>query len=177
MPTDRTACHCVVCQQTDDLTPRTRVTADTIDRHGWQVVGVPAEDRGPGWAYTIGLWHRHRVPEIAMFGLDIPLMQPVLNDLGGRAAEGELLETDQERHDIANVPVVLKHVDYRWYKAFFGQAIGFYRKPPFPFLRVVWPNRDAAFPWQRGGEGILSRQPQLWLPPQEHPVGVWTQDL
>ncbi|MER7834548.1 DUF4262 domain-containing protein [Streptomyces sp. NPDC096040] len=146
MPTDRTACHCVVCRQTTDLTPRARVTADTIDRHGWQVVGVPADDRRPGWAYTIGLWHQRRVPELAMFGLDTHLMQPVLNDLGGRTVEGDPLETDQDRHEIANVPVILKRVDYRWYKAFFGQAIGFYRKPPFPFLQVVWPNRDAALP-------------------------------
>lgn len=118
---------------------------------------IPADDLGPGWAYTIGLWHQHRIPELAMFGLDISRMQTLLNDLARRAAEGQALEADQERHDIANVPVVLKSVDYRWYKAFFGTAIGFYRKPPFPFLQVVWPNRDEAFPWQPASHSPAAR--------------------
>ncbi|MFI6357979.1 DUF4262 domain-containing protein [Streptomyces sp. NPDC050743] len=177
MPTGHTACHCVVCQDVNELDPRTKSTVDTIHQHGWQVMMIPADDQGPGWAYTIGLWHQHRIPELAMFGLDIGLMQTVLNDLGQRAVEGQALEADTERHDVASVPVVLKSVDYRWYKAFFGTAIGYYRKPPFPFLQVVWPNRDGAFPWEPGGEDLLGRQPRLSLNPDEHPVGVWTQDL
>jgi hypothetical protein len=112
-----------------------------------------------------------------MFGLDIRSMPTVLNDLGQRAVEGQPLEAEQQRHDVASVPVVLKPVDYRWYKAFFGTAIGYYRKPPFLFLQVVWPNRDGAFPWQPGGEDLLDRQPRLDLHPDEHPVGIWTQDL
>ncbi|MFF1400824.1 YrhB domain-containing protein [Streptomyces sp. NPDC058287] len=48
---------------------------------------------------------------------------------------------------------------------------------PFPLLQAVWPNRDGAFPRQPGGEDLLERQPCLWLRPDEHPVGVWTQDL
>ncbi|MET7474656.1 DUF4262 domain-containing protein [Streptomyces sp. NPDC005648] len=177
MPTDHTVCHCVVCQNITELDARTRSVVATIDQHGWQVMMIPTDDQGPGWAYTIGLWHRHRIPELAMFGLDIRLMQTVLNDLGQRAVEGQPLEADKERHDVASVPVVLKPVDYRWYKAFFGTALGYYRKPPLPFLQVVWPNRDGAFPWQPGGEDLLVRQPRLWLRPDEHPAGVWTKEV
>ncbi|MGY6027040.1 DUF4262 domain-containing protein [Streptomyces spinosirectus] len=177
MPADRTACHCVICQDLGDLDPRTQLTVDAIGEHGWQVVMIPADDHGPGWAYTIGLWHGHRMPELAMFGLDIRLMQAILNDLGRRALEGQPLEADRERHDVASVPVVLKPVDYRWHKAFFGTAIGYYRKPPLPFLQVIWPDREGVFPGQPGGEGLLARQPRLELRPDEHPVGVWTQDL
>ncbi|GAA0270087.1 DUF4262 domain-containing protein [Streptomyces polychromogenes] len=177
MPTGHTPCHCVVCQDIIELDPRTQSTVDVIEQRGWQVTMIPADDHGPGWAYTIGLWHSHRMPEIAMFGLDIHLMQTVLNDLAQQAVEGQPLEAGQERNDVASVPVVLRAVDYRWYKAFFGTAISYYRKPPFPVLQVVWPNRDGAFPWQPGGEGLLSHQPRLHLHPDEHPVGVWTQDL
>ncbi|MFF5010563.1 DUF4262 domain-containing protein [Streptomyces phaeochromogenes] len=177
MPTDHTVCHCVICQPADGLDPRTQETVDAINEHGWQVIMIPADDQGPGWAYTIGLWHGHRISELAMFGLDIHLMQRLLNDLGRQAVEGQPLEGDQERHDITSVPVVLKPVDYRWYRAFFGIAISFYRKPPFPFLQVVWPNSEGAFPWQAGGEDLLGHQPRLSLKPGEHPVGVWTQDL
>ncbi|MEV6020353.1 DUF4262 domain-containing protein [Streptomyces sp. NPDC051997] len=177
MPTNHTACHCVLCTDISELDPRTQATVDTIHRHGWQVTMIPADDAGPGWAYTVGLWHQHRIPELAMFGLDVSMMQTLLNDLARRSIEGQALEADQERHDVASTPVVLKPVDYRWYKAFFGTAIGYYRKPPFPFLQVTWPNRDGAFSWQPGGEGLLDHQPRLWLHPDEHPVGVWTQDL
>lgn len=177
MPTARATCHCVVCQDIRDLDPRTQSTVETIHQHGWQVMMIPADDQGPGWAYTIGLWHGHRIPELAMFGLDIHLMQTVLNDLAQRAVEGQTLQADPEVHDVAGVPVVLKSVDYRWYKAFFGTAIGYYRRPPFPFLQAVWQSRDGAFPWQPGGEELLDRQPRLSLRPDEHPIGVWTQDV
>jgi len=177
MPTGPAPCHCVVCQDISDLDSRTQSSIDVIHQHGWQVTGIPADGQGPGWAYTIGLWHSHRMPELAMFGLDIRSMQTVLNDLGQGGVAGQPLEAEQQRNDVANVPVVLKSIDYRWYKAFFGTAIGYYRKPPFPFLQVVWPNRDGVFPWQPGGEDLLARQPRLDLPPDEHPVGVWTQAL
>ncbi|MFJ8769586.1 DUF4262 domain-containing protein [Streptomyces clavifer] len=178
MPTSEGLCHCVVCQDIEELDPRIQSTVDVIQQHGWQVTMVPVgPNEAPGWAYTIGLWHRHRIPELAMFGLDIRMMQTLLNDLGRRAVEGQHLEADQVRHDVASVPVVLKAVDYRWYKAFFGTAISYYRKPPFPVLQLVWPNHDGAFPWQPGGEDLLTRQPRLDLHPVEHPVSVWTQDL
>ncbi|MFF4755270.1 DUF4262 domain-containing protein [Streptomyces sp. NPDC002514] len=177
MPTGHTDCHCVACHDINELDSRAQATLGVIHQHGWQVVMIPADDPGPGWAYTIGLWHQHRIPELAMFGLDVYLMQTVLNNLGQRALEGQTLQAGQKRHEVASVPVVLKPVDYRWYKAFFGAAIGYYRKPPFPFLQVVWPDRDGAYPWQPGGKDLLNRQPLLSLRPDEHPSGVWTQDL
>lgn len=138
---------------------------------------IPADSQGPGWAYTIGLWHGHRLPELAMFGLDVRVMKAILNDLGRRAVDGQPLKADQERDDVASAPVVLKRVHRGWYKAFFGTALGFYRQPPLSFFQVVWPGHDGTFPWQVGGEDLLSRQPRLELAPDEHPVGVWTQDL
>ncbi|MFM9615784.1 DUF4262 domain-containing protein [Streptomyces niveiscabiei] len=172
-----TACRCVVCEDVTALAPRTRSTVDTVRRHGFQVTMVPADEHGPGWAYTTGLWHGRRIPELAMFGLNVRLMHTILNDLGRRAMDGQTVEDGQERHDVASVPVVLKAVDHGWYEAFFGTAIGYYRKPSFPFLQVVWPDRDGAFPWQPGGAQLPDLQPRLWLRPGEHPVGVWTQDL
>ncbi|ALV38270.1 DUF4262 domain-containing protein [Streptomyces sp. CdTB01] len=178
MPTaDTPVCHCVVCQDVGDLDARTRSSVATIGEHGWQVIMIPADDQGPGWAYTVGLWHSHRIPELAMFGLDIHLMHSLLNDLARRAVAGPALAAGQKIDDLATVPFVLEAVDYRWYKAFFGTAIGYYRKPPLPFLQVLWPNREGVFPGQIGGEGLLASQPRLSLHPDDHPVGVWTQDL
>ncbi|MFM9442584.1 DUF4262 domain-containing protein [Streptomyces acidiscabies] len=143
MPND---CHGIVCDDVTGLEPRPRWTVGTIRRHGFQVTMVPADEHGPGWASTIGLWHGRRVPEPAMFGLDVHLMHTILDDLGRRAVDGQTVAAGQERHDVASVPVALQAVDHRWYQAFFGTAIGCYRKPPSPFLQVVRPDRDGVFP-------------------------------
>lgn len=150
-------------------------TVDQVHEHGWSVVMVPADDEGPGFAYTIGLWHTHGVPELAMFGLDIQTMHILLNTLGHQAAAGAVLENGRTCHDvIEGRPVVLKAADLRWYREFFGRAISFYRRPPFPVLQVVWPDAKGRFLWQPGAdEHYLQSQPQLWLKPTEHPEGVW----
>lgn len=177
MSVDRQACQCVLCDVPDELDRRTQMTVDTVVEHGWQVIMVPEDAHGPGWAYTIGLWHGHRIPELAMFGLDVPLMHKILNDMAKQATSGLAPAADQPWEDAASVPLMLKGVDYRWYSAFFGGAIGFYRKPPFAFAQVVWPSKNGAFPWQTAGDELLDRQPRLWIRPDEHPAGVWTQDL
>ncbi|MCX4538757.1 DUF4262 domain-containing protein [Streptomyces sp. NBC_01669] len=74
--------------------------------------------------------------------------------------------------------VALRQVDLRWYRTFFGRAIEFYRLPPFPVLQVAWPDVDDRFHWEeQAEERHRESQPQLWLPPSEHPVGIWTTEL
>ncbi|MGW4754339.1 DUF4262 domain-containing protein [Streptomyces chartreusis] len=74
--------------------------------------------------------------------------------------------------------VTLRRVDLRWYRTFFGQAIGFYRRPPFPVLQVAWPDLDGRFHWEeQAEEKHRESQPQLWLQPSDHPVGIWTTEL
>lgn len=151
-------------------------TVEQVEAHGWSVIMVPAGDEGPGFAYTIGLWHTHGVPELAMFGLDIQTMHVLLNALGRKAAAGVVLENGTERRDILEGrPVILKAVDLRWYREFFGGAISFYQRPPFPVLQAVWPDADGRFLWQPGADKQYQQsQPQLWVKPTEHPPGIWT---
>lgn len=103
----------------------------------------------------------------------------MLNVLGGRAAAGTALAEDQEHDGVVDGrPVRLRSVDMRWYRTFFGPAIGFYRRPPFPFLQVAWSDASRRFHWEEPAGGIHRQsQPQLWLAPAEHPVGVWTAEL
>jgi hypothetical protein len=182
MSRDSFACRCVLCHDYGD-----RDEADVVDqriggdvqRHGWHVVMVPEDEIGPGFAYTIGLSHTHGVPELAMFGMDVHRMHRMLNTLGERAAAGGVLEEGQEHHGVLDGrPVVLRGADLRWYRTFFGRAIGFYRRPPLPVLQVVWPDADGYFPGDPQAEpGHQASQPRLWLAPGEHPVGVWTVEL
>ncbi|GCD42327.1 DUF4262 domain-containing protein [Streptomyces paromomycinus] len=150
-----------------------------VQQHGWHVVLVPEDAVGPGFTYTIGLSHTHGAPELAMFGPDVHAMHAMLNTLGETAALGALLEDGQQHQDVADGRLVtLRNADLRWYRTFFGQAIGFYRRPPFTVLQVAWPDAGGRFHWENQAEQRhRESQPQLWLPPQEHPVGVWTSEL
>ena len=51
-----------------------RIITGQIGRIGWAVQGVPGDEQWPSWAYSIGLWHTFRVPELALFGLSLPNM-------------------------------------------------------------------------------------------------------
>ncbi|MEV4351220.1 DUF4262 domain-containing protein [Actinoplanes sp. NPDC049596] len=166
-------CRCVICHDhgdRDDYDETDRGVIDNVGTFGWSVTGVPADEHGPGWSYTIGRWHSSGGPELAMFGLDLRTMQSCLNTLGKR----DNLADGQSHDDVVNgYPLHLRAVDESWYKAFFGQALWFYRQPPLPILEVVWPDRNGAFPWDTGDLA----QPHLWLAPSDHPQGVWTQDV
>ncbi|MFF0066530.1 DUF4262 domain-containing protein [Streptomyces sp. NPDC005279] len=182
MPSDPFECRCVLCYDYGDLDEADRMglmIVANVQRHGWHVVMVPQDDIGPGFAYTIGLAHSHGVPELAMFGLDVHDMHRMLNTLGERAVAGTVLEGGQEHQDvIEDHPVQLRDVDLRWYRTYFGQAIEFYRRPPFPVLQVAWPDAGDRFHWDdQAGERHVQSQPQLWLKPDEHPVGIWTAEL
>ncbi|WP_405742502.1 DUF4262 domain-containing protein [Streptomyces sp. NBC_00028] len=103
----------------------------------------------------------------------------MLNRLGAKSAAGTVLAGGQSHADIVNgQQVALRQVDLRWYRTFFGRAIGFCRRPPFPVLQVVWPDANDRFHWKEHSEARhRDSQPQSWLPPSEHPVGIWTTEL
>ncbi|MFD9374109.1 DUF4262 domain-containing protein [Streptomyces sp. NPDC059999] len=182
MTADPFQCRCVLCHDYGDRDAADRMDLtiiENVQRHGWHVVMVPEDDIGPGFAYTIGLAHTHGAPELAMFGLDIHAMHRMLNRVGEKSAAGAVLADGQRHPDVVDGHhVALRHVDLRWYRTFFGQAIGFYRRPPFPVLQVAWSDADDRFHWEeQAEERHRESQPQLWLPPIEHPVGIWTTEL
>ncbi|ATZ22365.1 DUF4262 domain-containing protein [Streptomyces lavendulae] len=175
-------CHCILCHDYGDRDEADRVDltiTENVQRHGWHVVMVPEDEIGPGFAYTIGLSHTHGVSELAMFGLDVHVMHRILNRIGEKSAAGTVLIDGQRLSDVVDGGhVALRQVHLRWYRTFFGQAIRFYRRPPFPVLQVAWPDVDGRLHWEeQAEEKHRESQPLLWLPPSEHPVGIWTADL
>ncbi|TYK45952.1 DUF4262 domain-containing protein [Actinomadura decatromicini] len=182
MSEGRSPCTCVICRDYGDRDKLDNFQLRTIvhiTEYGWSVVLVPSDDAGPGWAYTIGLWHSHRSPELAMCGGDVYEMEESLNALGRHAAEGRA-PADGERRDgvVRGQPAAFREVDPRWYDGLFGGAVAFYRRPPLPMLQVVWPNPEGLYPWQPGTELTFRHsQPWLWLSPSQHPAGAWTQRL
>ncbi|GGU43505.1 DUF4262 domain-containing protein [Streptomyces violascens] len=182
MTDDPFQCRCILCHDygdRDEADHADLTIIGNVQQHGWHVVMVPEDEIGPGFAYTIGLAHTHGAPELTVFGLDIHAMHGMLNRLGAKAAAGAVLADGQRHPDVVEGhQAVLRSVDLRWCRTFFGRAIGFYRRPPIPMLQVAWPDVDDCFHWEeQAHESHRESQPQLWLPPSEHPAGVWTAEL
>ncbi|WP_030166371.1 DUF4262 domain-containing protein [Spirillospora albida] len=179
MSDGRPPCACVLCHDYGD---RDRLdtfqlrTIVHIAQYGWSIVLRPADITGPGWAYTIGLWHSHRSPELSMFGGDVYEMEESLNRLGRQAAEGRVPADGERRDDIVRGQAAAFRVpDRRWSAVFFGGALAFYRTSAPPFLQAVRPDPTGLFPWQPGTDlPFRHSQPWLWLAPSQHPAGAWT---
>ncbi|MEV7007287.1 DUF4262 domain-containing protein [Streptosporangium sp. NPDC051022] len=174
---DQLTCQCLLCVAHDvELDEFDRDTMRKVRERGWVVIMVPEDEDGPGWAFTVGLWHTFRSPETAMFGLDIEVMRDCLNTLADEIAAGNGLVADQERDDvIRNYSVVTRNVDQSWYRSLFGMALHFYQRPPLPFMEVVWPDNAGRFPWDpRATPRLRELQPSLWIPKDDHAPGPWT---
>ncbi|MEF2277677.1 DUF4262 domain-containing protein [Deinococcus sp. YIM 134068] len=137
---------------------------DDIRRHGWHVIKVPADEEGPGFAFTLGLYARFDHPEVIIFGLDLDLMQQILNGIGDdvkagerRYAAGRQESGVLEGYDCAFVEVAAPH-----FRDYLGTAVWLYRRQPFPALQCVWLDRAGAFPWEdRLDARFLPLQPLL----------------
>ncbi len=145
----------------------------TVREHGWCALGVAGGNAE--FAYTVGLWHTLRRPEIAMFGLPGEGMQLWLNACvrlhndGDWPADGEPFEGVIDGH-----ATQLQTVDESWREALFGSAYRFYRGWPVPVRQLVWPDRNGLWPWEPDAtESSKTRQAFAWLPLGDHPAGGW----
>ena len=182
MRSDEPGCRCLACQDDGRRldTIDTNLVTSTADP-GWGLLSIPEDDSSAGWMFTVGLWHSFRAPELAVFGLDQDTATTCLNNIGDLVAAGralaphddliELFENDQ--------PVTVRTVDERWHRVFFGAALGFYRTTPrVPFLQVVWSDDRGHYPEHRDfARRLEALQPRLWLPPDDHPPGPWTEQI
>src|SRR4051794_37263918 len=167
-------CFCRICSPTDDgdgWDDGERKLVKDIERHGWGVVGVAADDEIPGWAYTVGLWHSSRSPEVAMFGLRVEDMQSWLNELGETVRGGRALSPEPRSDIIDGFDVHLRPVHESWYRELFGFALWF-TAPPLPIVQVVWPDRHGRMPWESEvGEACRRDQPSCDQPIGDQPAG------
>jgi hypothetical protein len=147
-----------------------------VQEHGWSVVSVAPEHEQPGWAYSVGMWHTMRAPEVCMFGLRGRDMHTWLNAVGQQVRSGQPLRAGEERLGVLDgFPLMVRPVHPTWYADLFELALEFYRSAPPPVLQLLWPDRHGVFPWQPGaGQRCRAHQPWLWLPKDDHPPGPWT---
>lgn len=151
-----------------------------VAERGWSVVRIFPERRRPAWAFTVGLWHSYRSPEVAIFGLDLDVLGPALDVLAEECAAGRPLVAGEQRTGVLEgFPIELGSIHRDWYNTFFGTAAGFYRRTRgITVLQVVWPDLDGRFPRQPNAARWCRRdQPRLSVAPPAHTRNIWTRGV
>lgn len=122
----------------------------TVKEHGWFVALFEADTATPSFAYTIGLWKTFEHPEIIVFGLPTDTMHWMLNDAAELVKAGQAIQLSVDNTDILNnVPVQFRAVDASNIRDYFGYARWFYDYSEFPAIQLIWPDKQAVFPWQK----------------------------
>lgn len=142
---------------------------DTVRRHGWQVILVQAGEgeAEPAFAYTVGLGHRARHPELVMSGLPLDLMHRVLNAVAARIGDGHRFDRPGQLVEgaLGRVAVVLEELTDVGLRETVTWSGWFHRARPSAH-QLVWPDVDGVWPWQDGAPAILDlRQPPAWRHP------------
>ena len=133
-----------------------------IREHGWHGTHVLADEEGPGFSYTTGLWLHLGFPEIVVFSLGRENAHDVLWDVYRDVKDGRRYSSGVRIADLfANVPAFLFPVAMRHYADHLGWSRWFYNGDEFPCLQLVWPDRQGRFPWEQGSGWQPKAQPDL----------------
>lgn len=137
---------------------------DDIEQYGWHIVGIEADDEGPGFAYSVGLHHTLGHPEVIVFGLaSADTMAQIINGIGDAVRSGTRFEDWHESDEILEgYSCMFRKVPIEAYPEYLGYAMWFYRPDQFPVLQCVWPDKEGRYPWEAECDPIVrQRQPVL----------------
>jgi Domain of unknown function (DUF4262) len=145
-----------------DLEPSDRRTLETVRDFGWSVVLVPEDEEGPGFAFSVGLYHTFNHPELLMIGQKIETMHGIINHVGNRIRDGEFfLPNRMYSKMLEGYKTAVITVEESFYRDYLGAAMWFYERKPFPALQLVWPSRTHLFPWSENAPADFANVQQL----------------
>lgn len=132
-----------------------------IAEYGWHIIIIEPDDDGPGFAFSIGLFHTFEHPEILLFGLGQESAMGIINGIGAGVQHGQRFETGKQSSDVVEgFPVDFVEVPPDCYKQYVGYAVWFYESLRFPVLQCVWPDKAGIFPWEpKFNTNLLALQP------------------
>ena len=134
-----------------------------VEEHGWHVLKVLADSEGPGFAYTVGLYHSFRHPELIVVGLPPEVAHNVLNIAGEAIRRGmrysEAVQTSDLFEDRA---CRFRRMPEGQYPNYLGWDLWFYDGPAFPALQLIWPDQEGRWPWEPTVDpGVREIQPVI----------------
>ena len=94
-----------------------------VAAHGWHIVGVNADEAGPEFAFSVGLFYTLGHPEILIMGLRHSISASLINDIGDAIRSGNKFEAGRHYDDIAaGFPMALVVMDQRYFREYLGYA-------------------------------------------------------
>jgi Domain of unknown function (DUF4262) len=139
-----------------------------IREHGWHVVGVPDDDEGPGFCFTVGVYLRTLQPEILLMGVTIDPTHRVLNAIAEYLMAGGTITPETRYPDFVDGREVLfRPIHQTQFHEYLGCANWFYRRSgiPFPASQCIWSDTLGRFPHEDGFDSrFKDRQLDLSLP-------------
>ncbi|MBI3606762.1 MAG: DUF4262 domain-containing protein [Nitrospirae bacterium] len=135
-----------------------------VNTVGWHVVQVTPQGAHHGWAFSIGLFHTFRHPEVVVFGLPDDVMATLIQTIGHAIRSGGSFQDGQENLDLMRpYRCVFRAVDPVWSAPVLAHATWFYGGQEFPALQLFWPDREHRFPWEEVFDPeLVSFQPVLF---------------
>lgn len=139
-----------------------------VEQFGWHVVGIEADEHGPGYAFSVGLYHTLDQPEILLLGLSHTIAAQLINLIGDAMQAGTTFRDGDIRDEIAEgFPLAFRAVPREYYRDYVGYAGWFYESPDFPLLQCIWPDKRRRFPWDTGCETACAELQRLVNQPDD----------
>ncbi len=135
----------------------------SIERVGWHVCVVSADEEGSGFASSVGLFESFDHPELICIGPPPETLAALIKAVGQAVRDGSRFEDGSVSSDvIEGNRCAFRTVLKRAYREFLGYALWFYDGDDFPVLQVVLPDRRGNFPWEQGASEGMRALPALW---------------
>jgi hypothetical protein len=139
-----------------------------VRQHGCHIVGIAADERGPKYDFSVGLFLNYGQAELILFSLYADDACSLINTVRDRAAAGRKFVAGEVCDDILiESRVCFIDASFPAFVDYMGIAIWFYRRSlhPFPCLQMVWSDRSGLFPWNTGFDERLKGYQPLLKPP------------
>lgn len=131
----------------EDCTDR-KLLADVAE-FGWHVIHVSADDKGPGFSFTVGLFYSFGHPELLIMGLPQNVSHGILSGAVDEIRRGMVFHAEACSKALLSAHSCrFSHIPVGRYEDFLGYAIWFYRSLPsrFPALQILWLEKKGLFP-------------------------------
>jgi hypothetical protein len=144
-----------------------RKLLEDVRSFGWHLTGVAADEEGPAFVYSVGLYESFRHPELIVFGLPVDTLFQMINALGDEVQAGARFDDGVESDGaLEEYLVTFRTVDRTHYREYLGCARWFYQGNEFPALQCLWPDTKRRYPFDPEFEpNLRGLQPPLYASP------------
>ncbi|RRH98108.1 DUF4262 domain-containing protein [Mesorhizobium tamadayense] len=134
-----------------------------IEAYGCHILCVLEEEELPPFAYSVGIEHNFKVPELVIVGLKPELSQSIINEYCRRARNGERFGVGQRASGFLgggfDCQFGAVHPDH--YPEYFGWDIWFYDGLDFRDMQLVYPTSSGIWPWDAEADQWFCKQQPL----------------